>query len=337
MARGDQLARQWKIFHILISSRYGKSVNDLAENLDCHPRTVYRDLDALQAAGFPLYNRKVNGTNRWAVLESARDPVPIPFDLAELMALYFGKDALKVLKDTIFYDSLESLFQKIKTTLPPESKRYLRQIEQSLKVGPKPYKQYGQFKHTIAEINTAILNKKVVEIVYYTMSRHKVTRRKVAPYKIWFFDGSFYLIGHCRLKNEVRVFAIDRIKMHTLTAESFDLPDDFNVEDFMHSSFGVFQGKPVKVRIHFSADVAGYVREKIWHVSQKIFEQDDGSILFEVEVAGTEEIKLWVMRWGSKACVLEPAELREQIQSEASGMLVMYANGTGQNQETLTA
>ena len=54
MARGDQLARQWKIIQSLISSRLGKSVSDLAEDLDCHTRTVYRDLEALQVAGFPL-------------------------------------------------------------------------------------------------------------------------------------------------------------------------------------------------------------------------------------------------------------------------------------------
>ena len=50
MARGDQLARQWIIFQQLMKSRYGKTLNDLAADLDCHPRTVYRDLDALQAA-----------------------------------------------------------------------------------------------------------------------------------------------------------------------------------------------------------------------------------------------------------------------------------------------
>ena len=66
MARGDQLARQWIIFQQLMASKYGKTVNDLAADLDCHPRTVYRDLEALQAGGFPLYNEKVNGTNYWA-------------------------------------------------------------------------------------------------------------------------------------------------------------------------------------------------------------------------------------------------------------------------------
>lgn len=100
MARGDQLARQWIIFQQLMKARYGKTVNDLAADLDCHPRTVYRDLDALQAAGFPIYNEKVNGTNFWALLEDAKKPVPIPFSLPELIALYFGRDVLRILKNT---------------------------------------------------------------------------------------------------------------------------------------------------------------------------------------------------------------------------------------------
>ncbi len=153
MARGDQLARQWKIFQTLVSSRYGKSVADLAKDLDCHQRTVYRDLHALEEAGFPLYTENVNGQNLWLLMESARNPMPVPFNMPELMALYFGRDALKVLKGTVFYDSLEDLFQKIKVTLPPESRKYLENVEQSLKVGSKPYKPYSKYKKLIEQIN----------------------------------------------------------------------------------------------------------------------------------------------------------------------------------------
>jgi len=51
--RGDQIVRQWRIIQELISSRKGKSAVDLAMELECHPRTVYRDLEALQVAVFP--------------------------------------------------------------------------------------------------------------------------------------------------------------------------------------------------------------------------------------------------------------------------------------------
>jgi len=94
---------------------------------------------------------------------------------------------LKVFKDTAFYDSLESLFQKVKTTLPPESIKYLENVEQTLHMGMKPYKEYGKFKGILNRVNDAAVNRKSIEIVYYTMSRRKESRRLVDPYRIWFF------------------------------------------------------------------------------------------------------------------------------------------------------
>ena len=54
---------------------------------------------------------------------------------------------------------------------------------------------------------------------------------------------------------------------------------------------------------------------------RKSYPQKDGSIVFEAEVAGTEEIKYWVMSWGSKAQVLEPESLREEIRAESEALL----------------
>ncbi len=109
MARGDQLSRQWRIIQTLNTSKIGKSAADLAEDLDCNPRTVYRDLEALQTAGFPIYIEKVDGKNLWSLLDTMRHHIPIPFNLMELMALYFSRDMMRVFKNTVFYDNLESL------------------------------------------------------------------------------------------------------------------------------------------------------------------------------------------------------------------------------------
>ncbi len=52
--------------------------------------------------------------------------------------------------------------------------------------------------------------------------------------------------------------------------------------------------------------------------------QKDGSLIFKAEIAGTEEIKFWILRWGKDAVVLEPDSLREEIRMEAEGILRKY-------------
>ena len=296
----------------------------MAADLDCHPRTVYRDLEALQFAGFPVYTEKGEGKNLWSVLDTLKHHIPIPFSLPELMALYFGSDILKVFKGTFFHDSLESLFQKIKTTLPAESLRYLSSVQKTLHVELRPYKEYGKFKEIINRVNQAALERESIEMVYFTMGRKKETKRKVDPYRILFSNGTFYLIGYCHLRKEIRIFALDRIKMLHKTEESFEIPEDFNLEEFMKPSFGVFRGEPRKIRIRFSPDIADYIKEKIWHESQKIQTQKDGSIVFEVEVAGTQEIKQWIMGWGAGAEVLDPESLRDDLRREAQAVADIY-------------
>jgi predicted DNA-binding transcriptional regulator YafY len=228
------------------------------------------------------------------------------------------------LKDTVFYDSLVSLFEKIKATLPDEYITYLGQIGKSLEVRSKPHKQYVQLRSVIEKVSQAAIQRNYIQIDYYTMSRKKKTRRKVAPYKIWFFDDTFYLIGNCGLREDIRIFAMDRIQNLELTGETFEMPANFNIDEFMKSSFGVFQGEPVRVRVRFAADVADYIREKIWHETQNIESQTDGSIIFEAEVAGIAEIKFWILKWGAKAQVLEPESLRDALRAEAEAMVANY-------------
>jgi predicted DNA-binding transcriptional regulator YafY len=253
--------------------------------------------------------------------------IPIPFNLMELMALYFSRDMMKVFKDTVFYDNLESLFSKIKTTLPKESLNFLEKTEQVLHLGIKPYKDYGRFKEIINRVNEAAVNKKSVEIVYFTMSRKKETKRTVDPYRIWFFNGTFYLIGFCHFRKEVRIFALDRIKLLHQTRESFQIDENFDLDAFLGASFGIFQGELTRVKIRFSPEVAGYIKEKIWHDSQKLETQEDGSLLFEAVVAGTQEIKYWILGWGSHAEVLEPEGLKEEICAQAVATLNLYQKG----------
>ncbi|MBI4767326.1 MAG: WYL domain-containing protein [Deltaproteobacteria bacterium] len=93
----------------------------------------------------------------------------------------------------------------------------------------------------------------------------------------------------------------------------------------------MFSKTPVK--IWFSSQVAGYIKEKIWHVGQQLEPQADDSLIFEAEVAGTEEVKYWVLGWGPNACVLEPAGLKEKIRTQVAATLALYEKGSKDRNE----
>jgi len=324
VARGDQLARQWKIIQALIAYRRGKSVPELAEMVECHTRTVYRDLEALQVAGFPVTTERDGHRMVWSLLAGAQRTLPIPLSLPELMALYFGRRLAGVLRGTVFHDALESLFEKIKALLPLEMVQELERAQAALAVGATPVKPHAAYRGLIDTVNQAVSARRRLDMVYRSMRDRTETRRRVAPYRLLFFDGAFYLIGYCDLRQDIRVFALDRIQRLDLTDEPFDLPADFILDDFLKPSFGVFLGPATRVRVRFAAEAAGYLSEKTWHASQKLMPQRDGSMIFEAEVAGTEEIKRWILTWGSRATVLAPESLREEMRREADAMKRNY-------------
>ena len=323
--RGDQLARQWRILRTIESKKRGITVGELAAQEDCSPRTIWRDLAAIQDAGFPLYSEKDGHKSHWGFVEGYRFQLPVPFSVTELMSLYFYRDTLRIFKDTVFYESLDELFRKVRSTLPPESLSYLRRIEQTFHVGFKPLKHYSCFKEIIKQINEAVLNVRVLEMRYYSMSSKRERTRKVDPYKVWFFNGTLYLIGRCHVHNEIRMFVLDRIKLLHVTKERFVPPDDFDLEEYMMDSFGVFHTDVEKVVIRFDNSLERYLKENIWHPSQVFKKAKDGSLVLTMEVGGLVEVMSWVMGFGKKAEVLEPEHLRLAVAEELAAGAGLYA------------
>jgi len=313
--RGDQLTRQWRILRAIEASKQGVTVAELAAEEGCQSRTVRRDLAAIHAAGFPLYSEKDGFQSRYCFVEGYKFHLPVPFTVTELMSLYFYRDILQVFKDTVFFESLDELFRKVKATLPPESLSYLRRIEQTFHIGFKPFKDYSEFKEIIKQINDAVVQCRVVEMRYYSLSSTRETTRKVDPYKVWFFNGTLYLIGWCHVHDDIRMFVLDRIRLLHVTDQGFIPPDDFDLEEYMRDAFGVIRTDAEKVTIKFDPSLERYLKENIWHPSQ-VFKHEDGSLIMTMEVGGLREVVSWVMGFGRQAEVLDPAHLRLAVAEE---------------------
>jgi predicted DNA-binding transcriptional regulator YafY len=323
--RGDQLARQWRVIREIEASPNGLTVAEIAKREEIGIRTIYRDLQALQDAGFPLYNEKADKANLWVFIDTFKFKIPAPFTLTELMSLYFYKDLVRVFKGTPFHDSIDSVSKKIQSTLPPQALRYMDQVQSVFQVGIKPYKDYAQFRNILSQVNQAATECRRVEMVYHSLHRKERTLRKVDPYKVWFYDGTIYLIGLCHLREEVRMFVLDRIKMLNFTDERFTIPKEFNLNDFMRDSFKVMHDELYMVKVRISPGWARWVGEKVWHESQKIKRNGDGSLEMTFQVAGLDEIKRWILSFGPECQVLEPVQLKDIVRKDLFNNLAQYS------------
>lgn len=322
--RGDQLSRQWRILKQIEASRNGLTAAEIAKAGSISLRTAYRDLYDLQLAGFPLYAEKGKNGRQWKFVDNRQFEVPKLFTFTELMSLHLSKDLFQVFKGTVFFESLESVLNKARTKLPTQTLTYLNRIQSTFHMGKKPYKDYSRFREIINTANQAAMECRCIEMLYLPLQRKRETLRKIDPYRIWFFEGSIYIIGLCHLRNEIRTFVLDRIKLMKLTDEKFQIPSDFDLDEYMQYSFKVMHDDLYTVKVRISPAWARYVNEKIWHESQSTRKMPDKSLEITFEVAGLEEIKQWVMGLGPEAYVIKPEKLKKMIKEDLRKTLKQY-------------
>jgi len=328
--RGAQLARQWKIIRLIESRRMGITGHELARELEVPLRSVYRDLEAIQDAGFPLYTERDGRSSVWKILETFRRDFPLPLTLTELMALHMSCEVLSIFEGTVFQESIETLFKKVKASLTPEHLRYLEELSGRIKVDFGPGRTFDGFKETVTCLSDATTNGHTIEIVYRAASTARVTHRKVDPYHVLAMNGGFYLIGLCHVRKQVRTFAMDRIKEFAVLEECFTKRKDFDLDEHLKGAFRLMTGEPKKVRIRVSRGAAHVIRERKWHPSQQLQELLDGGIEISLEVPINYEITSWILGFGPAAEVIQPIELRNRIAADLQKAASLYASSPRQ-------
>ena len=321
--RGDQLARQWQLIQRLAKSRAGVALADLAADLGCVRRTVYRDLDALMFAGFPVVSEKRDRRVYYRFLDSFRLG-DVPFTPDEILALAFSEDLLRSLEGTVFHDSIRSAVAKIRAGLGPELADYLARLGDSFRVLPGPHKNYANLRETIQTLNDAVLGRRQLRMRYRTGRTGAVSTRAFDPYRVWYRSGGLYVVGLDHKSGEIRTFAVERIRALEATGRRFETDPDFDFDAYIGSSFGVIAEPATLVRVLFERRWATYVEERTWHESQQLRQRPGGRVELSMEVGGTAELRSWILSFGSGAEVLEPAALREEVARELADAARRY-------------
>jgi predicted DNA-binding transcriptional regulator YafY len=320
--RGDQLSRQWRLLQ-LIDRPVGITVDDAAGELGCHRRTIWRDLRVLQDAGFPLFDEKAADGYRglWRLSPEFRANLPLKLTLAEMAALVMSRDLLASLGASALGPSISAAFEKLSRVLSKDALHLLDRMRETIGVRALGAKLQTPVAEFIPALQSALLDRRTVRARYYSYSRDEEMQRSIDPYQLTYFNGGVYLVGHCHLRQTVRVFAIERIRSLQVLRSTFTIPLTFDAKEYLEGAWGILRGDLVTVRVLFSKAVARYIKGRLWHPSQKFRELDDGRLEVNLRVADTLEVRRWILGYGVHAEVLEPVPLRGALRAEAEALV----------------
>ncbi|MGH7396684.1 MAG: helix-turn-helix transcriptional regulator, partial [Candidatus Rokuibacteriota bacterium] len=231
-------------------------------------------------------------------------------------ALVMSRDLLAPAGAGALGAAVTSAFDKIGRVLSRDALRLLEQMRETIGVRAVGAKLQAPAAEHVALIQRALLDRRRLDLRYYSMSRDEENRRQVDPYHLTVFEGGFYLVGHCHLRKTERIFAVERIRELKALATRFTVRPGFNAEEYLEHAWGIVKGKIVPVKVIFSRSVARYIRDRLWHPSQKLRELPDGRLKLSLRVADTLEVRRWILGYGSEAEVVGPAGLREVLRQE---------------------
>jgi predicted DNA-binding transcriptional regulator YafY len=309
----------------MIDRPQGVTVDDAARELSCTIRTIWRDLGALQTAGFPLTTDRAADGNRgiWRVTEGFKRALPLKLTLGELAALVMSRHLLSPLGLSVLGPEVASAFDKIQHVLSRDALKVLDQIRDRLGVRPTGAKLQAPAAEHLPKIHQALAERRTLKTRYHSASRDSEDTRAIDPYHLTLHNGGLYLVAHCHLRDAPRIFAVERMRTVELTARRFDVPASFDAEQYLAGAWGMLRGDLVTVRVIFARALAPYIRERLWHPSQKLRDLADGRVEMTLHVADTLEVRRWILGYGVQAEVVEPAGLREALSVEAEQVAAM--------------
>ena len=303
---------------LLLQSRPSSKAAALAAELDVSERTVHRYMAMLEEMGIPIYSER-GPYGGFSLVRGYRLP-PLLFSAEEATVLYMGANLIKEVWGQTYRDAATAVTAKLDNVLPDDLRQEVARARQSLVVGELTARDYRPWEPTIHTLRECIASQHCVHLLYRSFAREN-TDRVLEPYALSFQWGLWYLVGFCRLRQDLRTFRLDRIQEASPVQASFTLPRDFSVREYLARSM---RFEPVHaVVVHVDASAAPMVRERHDHWMD-IQDHEDGSITARFGVATLDWSIGWVLSHGSAAVVLEPPALIARVRDSAQGALQRY-------------
>ena len=293
--------RLFEILYLLVEKRE-VTAGELAQRLEVSERTIYRDVDALSAAGIPVYAQKGKGggirlmdqfvLDRALLSQSQQDE--ILFALQAIRATGGGEEALS---------RLSALFR--------------REGGDWLEVDFTDWGSGAAERENFSRVKRAILERRPLTFTYYSSAGEK-SRRTVEPARLVFKSGCWYLSAFCRERQDWRIFRL--VRMEDLSPEEGTCPPRIPPEQLESPMPEGCRG--VDLRLLFAPSAAWRVRD--YFNPKEITARPDGTLLVECTFPEDQWLLSFLLSFGGQLEVLAPAYWRDIPKEELKKSLEIY-------------
>ena len=293
--------RLFEIIYILMQKKK-VTAKELADKFEVSTRTIYRDIEILSRANIPVYATKgkeggiglLEGYVLNKCILSEEEQNQILFALQGMKKVR-GKEEKNIL------EKLSTLFNK--------------EINDWIKVDFSNWEKGNEQEKRFDMIKTAILNKNLIKFTYDNSNGER-SKRIVEPLQIWFKDKSWYLISYCRLKEDYRIFKINRIKEIEILQKHFErnLPKEKKEEKYSL--------KNISLELEINKEMTYRVYDEF--ENREITKKEDGNFIVNVEYPENEWIYGYILSFGEYAKVLKPEYAKTIIKDKLQKTLKNY-------------
>ena len=293
--------RLFEIFYLLVEKRE-VTAGELARRLEVSERTIYRDVDALSAAGIPVYAQKGKGggirlmdqfvLDKALLSQSQQDE--ILFALQAIRATVGGEEALS---------RLSALFR--------------REGGDWLEVDFTDWGSGAAERENFSLVKRAILERRPLTFTYYSSAGER-SRRTVEPARLVFKSGCWDLSAFCRKKQDWRIFRL--VRMEDLSPEEGTCPPRRPPEQLESPMPEGYRG--VDLRLRFAPSAAWRVRD--YFNPKEITARPDSTLLVECTFPEDQWLLSFLLSFGGQLEVLAPAYWRDILKEELKKSLETY-------------
>lgn len=324
-ARLEKIVVIIRIIQHLASSANGVSIAILMEEYGITRRTLERYMNVIKAL-YPYQFEEISlGCGRKAFrIQSLYRHGPVALTAHDLTILSSAVTLAERYKMTDLVLSLKVITHKLGAL----SKRNIQRNAEDMAENITTSMLAGPISKISLEISTtieqAIAAWRKLRIEYTIRKGDRQISCVVCPYGI-LYGSRPYLVA--RVNDKYRLFALSNFKQVQITDETFIRDEQFSLRQYARSSFGTFQEKPQQVIWKVSRECAQEALNFIFHPTQKLTLQPDGSVLIEFTAGGFKEMCWHLFTWEGEIEIIDPPELQQMMQE----MLLRFNRHNGKD------